>query len=129
MSFGRTLGFGIRSRKNVTPDLRRNLPEVNSFVEISIGGSAKRESVAIDDIRPTQIVTRLAGKMVVGTDADFLYITPEGRFRFLTVCRARSRRLNRSLTGARTCGSRWSCPSNGVTPATGTATARSSGGR
>jgi hypothetical protein len=87
MSFGRTLGFGIRSRRNVSADLQNNLPEVNSFVEISIDGSAKRESVAIDEIRATQIVTRLAGKMLAGADADFLYITSEGRFRFTTVCR------------------------------------------
>jgi hypothetical protein len=86
MSIARAFGFGNRSRRNASPDARGKLPEVNSFVEISIGGSSARESLPVNEISATHIVTRLGAGMVVGAVADFLYITSQGRFRMLTVC-------------------------------------------
>jgi hypothetical protein len=83
---GRTLGFGIRSRRNVTLQTLAKFPEIHSFVEIGIGGRTERESVAVNEITPAYVATRPVAGMLVGAVADFLYINPTGKFRFSTVC-------------------------------------------
>ncbi len=66
---------------------REQLPEVNAFVEVAVGGDARRrQSIPVDAIDAQTFSMRLLPGLDVGTSADFVYTTPAGRFRFTTVC-------------------------------------------
>jgi hypothetical protein len=66
--------------------LRDKLPSINAFVDIAIGGSLHRESVPVNDITASAIVTRCPNGLQPGESADFLYGNAFGRFRFATAC-------------------------------------------
>ena len=69
--------FGAR-----TPVTSANLPQLNSFVEVIVGGRSAR-SVSVESIGPKGIVTsETLGR--VGEAALIVYTTPNGRFRAQT---------------------------------------------
>lgn len=87
MKLGRLFGFGVKSRRDASTTLLAKLPEINSFVEISLGACATRESVAVNDVSAGHLVTRISAGMFPGVVADFLYINGAGKYRFATICK------------------------------------------
>lgn len=73
-------------RRGTSASLLGKLPPINAFVDIAIGGSLNRESVPVNDITDSAIVTRRPNGLQPGESADFLYGNAVGRFRFATVC-------------------------------------------
>ena len=62
------------------------MPELNSFVDVAVGGAARRELVPVNDISPTLLITRCPKGLEAGTVVDFLYGNAPGRFRFWATC-------------------------------------------
>jgi hypothetical protein len=87
MNILRALRAGLRSVRGPSGSLVEQLPEVNAFVEVAVGGSGRRESVSVNGVDAADIITRRPSGLAVGEPADFLYTNAIGRFRFSTVCR------------------------------------------
>jgi hypothetical protein len=83
----RALGFLGKADKRVVNELHRKLPEINSFVDVAIGGSLDRESVPVNDVTQDALLLRYLPGLDPGVMADFLYTNSSGRYRFRTVCR------------------------------------------
>ena len=77
------LGFG---RKSAAPQLKLRLPQVNSFVDVTIAGGGPRGSVCLEALADrTFTVGGLPGTKV-GDTGVFSYANPVGRFRFSAKC-------------------------------------------
>jgi hypothetical protein len=86
MNLLRALGLRREPQRSAWSLLRGRLPEINSFVDVAVGGATKRESVAVNGLGPSELVTRCPDGMQAGASADFLYSNALGRFRFSTLC-------------------------------------------
>jgi len=67
--------------------LAQSLPTVNSFVDVACEGSPRRQSVAVNEIGDTYLITRCPEGLRAGKKADFLYSNTSGRFRFWATCK------------------------------------------
>jgi hypothetical protein len=83
MTVLRMLGFGS---KPVTGQLKLKLPQINSFVDLTMTGGGPRGSVCVESLNErTMTVGGLPGTRPGGTGV-FSYSNPVGRFRFSAKC-------------------------------------------
>ncbi len=77
------LGFG---RKPAAPQLKLKLPQVNSFVDVTIAGGGPRGSVCLEGLSDRSFTVRGLPGTKLGDTGVFSYTNPVGRFRFSAKC-------------------------------------------
>jgi hypothetical protein len=75
-----------KARRSAHADLRDKLPLVHSFVEVAVKGRVGRSSVCVDELTRTELTVRRIDGLAPGDEADFVYSTGRGKYRFHTSC-------------------------------------------
>jgi hypothetical protein len=77
------LGIG---RKPPAAQLKLKLPQVNSFVDVSIAGGGPRGSVCLESLSERNFTIGALAGTKLGDTGVFSYTNPVGRFRFSAKC-------------------------------------------
>ena len=86
MKFFDLLGRPRKPEPDSWRSLRDKLPEIHAFIELRFDGGARGQSVSVNDVSSTGLVTRCPKDLTAGMLVDFLYVNSTGRFRFSTTC-------------------------------------------
>lgn len=86
MKFFGALGRPRKDETDPLRGLRDKLPEIHAFIELRFNGGSQGQSVSVNDVSSTELITRSAKHLCAGMPVDFLYVNSVGRFRFSTAC-------------------------------------------